>query len=252
MTKWSEMKLINDDFRNIDWPENIQTIIVDPPYNIGFNYKSNFKNKLTNNKHSYKDKLTNIEYKELIYNMLEKSYTNSTENSSLFLINYPEIIAELFETIKQTDWQVYQWINWVYPTNQRAKYKFTRASRCVLWLTKENPKLHIDAVTQPYRNPTDPRVKKHIENGKTGTHLYDWWDINIVKKGSKQHLGYVNQIPEELLKRLILTTTDEQDLVVDPMCGTGSTLITATKLNRTGWGCDSNDDLQELWDNYDI
>lgn len=250
MTKWSEMKLINDDFRNIDWPENIQTIIVDPPYNIGFNYKSNFKNKLTNNKHSYKDKLTNIEYKELIYNMLEKSYTNSTENSSLFLINYPEIIAELFETIKQTDWQVYQWINWVYPTNQRAKYKFTRASRCVLWLTKENPKLHIDAVTQPYRNPTDPRVKKHIENGKTGTHLYDWWDINIVKKGSKQHLGYVNQIPEELLKRLILTTTDEQDLVVDPMCGTGSTLITATKLNRIGWGCDSNDDLQELWDSY--
>jgi len=241
MKKWSEMKLINDDFRNIDWPNNIQTIICDPPYNIGFNYKSSFK-----------DRLTALEYKELIKSMLQKGYEHTNINGSFFLINYPEIIAELFETVKETDWNIYQWINWVYPTNQKAKYKFTRASRCVLWLIKENPKLYIDAVTQPYKNPTDPRVKKHIENGRTGTHLYDWWEINIVKKGSKQHLGYVNQIPEELLKRLILTTTDEEDLVVDPMCGTGSTLITASKLNRNGWGCDINSDLQELWDSYDI
>jgi len=55
-----------------------------------------------------------------------------------------------------------------------------------------------------------------------------------------------------LLKRLIFTTTDELDLVADPMCGTGSTLITASKLNRNGWGCDLNSDLQELWDSYDV
>jgi len=75
-------------------------------------------------------------------------------------------------------------------------------------------------------------------------------EINLVKNVSKQKQNYTNQIPQELLKRLIFTTTDELDLVVDPMCGTGSTLITATKLNRIGWGCDSNDDLQELWDSY--
>ena len=35
-----------------------------------------------------------------------------------------------------------------------------------------------------------------------------------------------------ILSRLILTTTDYEDVVADPMCGTGSTLITATKLFR--------------------
>ena len=31
------------------------------------------------------------------------------------LINYPEIVANLWETIKSTDWNIHQWINWVYP-----------------------------------------------------------------------------------------------------------------------------------------
>ena len=105
---------------------------------------------------------------------------------------------------------------------------------------------------QPYKNPNDKRIKEHIANGRKGTHLYDWWEINLVKNVSKQKHNYTNQIPQELLKRLIFTTTDELDLVADPMCGTGSTLITASKLNRNGWGCDINSDLQELWNSYDI
>lgn len=234
------MKLINKGFKEADWPNNIQTLIVDPPYNIGFNYKG-----------GYKDNLKKHEYETLIYEMLLKSYENINDDGSLFIINYPEIIANLFITIEQTQWQFHQWINWIYPANIGfSKQKFTRASRCILWLTKGNPKVYIDRVTQPYRNPNDKRIKQHIANGRTGTHLYDWWEVNLVKNVSKQKNDYTNQIPEEILKRLILTTTDEQDLVADPMCGTGSTLITANKLNRNGWGCDINSNLQELWDSY--
>ena len=234
------MKLINKNFKEADWPNNIQTLIVDPPYNIGFNYKG-----------GYKDNLKKHEYETLIYEMLLKSYENINDDGSLFIINYPEIIANLFITIEHTQWQFHQWINWIYPANIGfSKQKFTRASRCILWLTKGNPKVYIDRVTQPYRNPNDKRIKQHIANGRTGTHLYDWWEVNLVKNVSKQKNDYTNQIPEEILKRLILTTTDEQDLVADPMCGTGSTLITANKLNRNGWGCDINSNLQELWDSY--
>jgi len=234
------MKLINKDFKEANWPKEIQTLIVDPPYNIGFNYKG-----------GYKDNLKKHEYETLIYEMLLKSYENIKDNGSLFIINYPEIIANLFITIEHTQWQFHQWINWVYPANIGfSNQKFTRASRCILWLTKGNPKVYIDRVTQPYKNPNDKRIKQHIANGRNGTHLYDWWEVNLVKNVSKQKNNYTNQIPEEILKRLILTTTDEQDLVADPMCGTGSTLITASKLNRNGWGCDINSDLKELWDSY--
>jgi len=80
--------------------------------------------------------------------------------------------------------------------------------------------------------------------------LYNWWNINLVKFNAKEKLGFgvsKNQIPQELLKRLILTTTDENDKVLDVMCGSGSTIKAAKELNRYGIGIDVNKDLQEVW-----
>ena len=143
-----------------DWHlpiENVQTWIVDPPYNIGYNYKSKFN-----------DNMTKQEYSDLHYDFLELAYDSTKDGGSFFLINYPEIIAEYYHTILDTRWNMHQWITWVYPSNiGMSKKKFTRASRTVLWLTKgENPFITIDAVTQPYKNPTDKRVRELIGGGE--------------------------------------------------------------------------------------
>jgi len=224
-----------------DWHlpiENVQTWIVDPPYNIGYDYKSAFN-----------DKMSPQEYSDLHYDFLELAYDSSKDGGSFFLINYPEIIAKYFHTILDTQWTFHQWMTWVYPSNiGMSKTKFTRASRTVLWLTKgDNPKININAVTQPYKNPTDKRIKQLIKSGKEGTTLYDWQEVNLCKNVSKDKKSYVNQIPSELLRRLILTTTDENDIVADLMCGSGSTVIAAANLNRQGWGCDINDNLIDIW-----
>ena len=58
----------------------------------------------------------------------------------------------------------------------------------------------------------------------------------------------MNQIPFELLKRLILTTSKKNDLVYDPMCGSGSTIFAADVLGRDGFGCDINEDCQKIWE----
>jgi len=220
----------------------IQTTIIDPPYNIGFNYKSDFK-----------DKMTPEEYKKFIYDCIEACYYHSTDDASLFLINYPEIIFDLYLAIEHSSWNIHQFIQWVYPNNSGfSKKKFTKASRTIVWLTKDNPKINIDRVTQNYKNPEDKRVKELIASGKTGTHLYNWWEINIVKGNSKEHLGYVNQIPYELLRRLILTTTDENNVVYDPMCGSGSTVFAAGHLGRIGIGYDISPKARDVWDKYNI
>lgn len=230
-------KFYLDDFRNVLPLKNIQTVIVDPPYNINFNYGKN-----------YRDNIDPEEYKKLIFDVAELSYKSTKKDSSMFIINYPEIIAELFQTIKKTDWKINQLISWVYPSNiGHSKNKFTTAHRSILWLIKENPKIYIDRVYQPYKNPTDKRVKKLIESGKQGTNLYNWWEINLVKNVSKDKKNYVNQIPSELLKRLILTTTDTGNIVLDPMCGTGSSIVEALKLNRKGVGIDLNNELINIW-----
>ena len=219
----------------------IQTTIIDPPYNIGFNYKSDFK-----------DKMTPEEYNKFIYDCIEGCYHHSTDDANLFLINYPEIIFDLYLAIDHSSWNINQFIQWVYPSYQRSNKKFTRASRTILWLSKNNSKTYLDRVTQPYKNPNDKRVKKIIASGKTGTHLYDWWEINMVKGNSKESLGYVNQIPYELLRRLILTTTDKNNVVYDPMCGSGSTVFAAGHLGRIGIGYDISSKARDIWDKYTI
>lgn len=235
-----KIKFYLDDFREVLPLKNIQTVIVDPPYNINFNYGKNFK-----------DNINPEEYKALMFDVLDLSYKSTKKDSSMFLINYPEIIAELFQTIKLTKWNIHQWISWVYPSNiGHSSRKFTTAHRSILWLTKDEPKIYMDRVTQPYKNPTDKRVKKLIESGKTGTNLYNWWVINLVKNVSKDKESYVNQIPREVLRRLILATTDKRNIVLDPMCGTGSTLLAARDEGRSGIGIDINSDLKKIWKKY--
>lgn len=235
-----KIKFYLDDFRKVLPLKNIQTVIVDPPYNINFNYGKNFK-----------DNINPEEYKALVFDVLDLSYKSTKKDSSMFLINYPEIIAELFQTIKLTKWNIHQWISWVYPSNiGHSSRKFTTAHRSILWLTKDEPKIYMDRVTQPYKNPTDKRVKKLIESGKTGTNLYNWWEINLVKNVSKDKESYVNQIPREVLRRLILATTDKRNIVLDPMCGTGSTLLAARDEGRSGIGIDINSDLKKIWKKY--
>jgi len=235
-----KIKFYLDDFRKVLPLKNIQTVIVDPPYNINFNYGKNFK-----------DNINPEEYKALMFDVLDLSYKSTKKDSSMFLINYPEIIAELFQTVKLTKWNIHQWISWVYPSNiGHSSRKFTTAHRSILWLTKDEPKIYMDRVTQPYKNPTDKRVQKLIESGKTGTNLYNWWEINLVKNVSKDKESYVNQIPREVLRRLILTTTDKRNIVLDPMCGTGSTLLAARDEGRSGIGIDINSDLKKIWKKY--
>ena len=105
----------------------------------------------------------------------------------------------------------------------------------------------MERILQPYKNPEDKRVKKLIKEGKKGTHLYNWWEINLVKNVSKDKKLYVNQIPREVLNRLILTTTNKGDLILDPMCGTGSAIVAAADLQRRGIGTDLNKDLIKIW-----
>jgi len=237
------IKFVLDDY-NYSKPDNpfgtntkAQTIIVDPPYNINHNYKS-----------KYKDNLHPEDYRNLIYNLLEDCYDSSTDEASLFFINYPEIIFAYHSEFENSRWNVHQFIQWVFPSNiGHSKRKFTRATRTVAWLVKDNPKIYIDRVTQPYKNPNDKRIKKLIESGRNGTHLYDWWEINMVKNVSKDKKNYTNQIPKELLKRCILVTSNYGDLVYDPMCGTGSTLEAAQDLFRFGFGTDVNENLLEIW-----
>tara|TARA_B100000029_G_C17588732_1_gene961903 strand:- start:2714 stop:3301 length:588 start_codon:yes stop_codon:yes gene_type:complete len=114
-----------------------------------------------------------------------------------------------------------------------------------------DPPFHPNRIIRPYRNPWDKRVAQLIKDGKRGCSLYDWWEINLTKNVNKEKSDYSNQIPQTLLRRVIRSTTDVGDLVVDPFAGTFSTVKAALATGRLGWGCDMNKDTNAYWPNND-
>ncbi|MHA1195937.1 MAG: DNA-methyltransferase [Promethearchaeota archaeon] len=63
---------------------------------------------------------------------------------------------------------------------------------------------------------------------------------------SKEYLGYPTQKPEKLLERIIMASSNEDDLIADFFCGSGTTLVVAKKLKRRWIGVDVNPKAIEL------
>jgi site-specific DNA-methyltransferase (adenine-specific)/adenine-specific DNA-methyltransferase len=66
----------------------------------------------------------------------------------------------------------------------------------------------------------------------------DVWDLSGVFNLSNEYIDYPTQKPEELLERIIKSSTDEGDLVLDFFGGSGTTMAVAEKLNRRWIVCD--------------
>ncbi|MCB9933110.1 MAG: site-specific DNA-methyltransferase [Planctomycetes bacterium] len=76
--------------------------------------------------------------------------------------------------------------------------------------------------------------------------MRDVWELPALRGNQKEYAGYPTQKPLALLSRLIECFTNPGDLVVDPCCGSGTTLVAAVRLGRRGLGFDSSAEAVEL------
>ncbi len=225
----------------------VRMAFFDPPYNIGFKYSDRVK-----------DRLPWDEYADFIGNTFEKLKPVLEADGSAFFLHYPEACARLLPIIESKGYRLHQWISWVYPTNKgHGKTKFTTAHRTVMWLTHidcERPHFNPKADPQPYRDPTHHRVKAQIAKGSTGVIPYNWWEINKVAGnqhgGSEEHKGWYNQIPYDLLKRLVLSTTDQGDTVLDGFAGSCSMYPVCNTHHRHSILVDLDPESGDIFDEY--
>lgn len=202
--------IIHDDFRNhLSLFTDDAFVISDPPYNQGYHYSE------------YDDDMELDEYGE----MMRLAFADQKS----VVIHYPEetinILAKVLDNCEQS-------VSWVYNSNTAKQH------RLVTWW---NCKPDFSVVGQPYKNPTDKRIAQRIAAGKEAG-LYDWWEIDQVKNVSKEFNNHPCPIPLKLAKRIILTTTKEGDLVIDPFAGSGTILKAAKELGRRylGFEIDEN------------
>lgn len=119
---------------------------------------------------------------------------------------------------------------------------FTPAYEMVLVLRKEGaPYFNKDAVREPYDMATrqkyarDTRYKdlaarmKHLKKGKKATNL---WRVATLKSASREKCGHPAQKPEKLIERIIKSSSQRGDLIIDPFLGSGTTSAIAQRLKR--------------------
>lgn len=195
--------ILNQDFRTVKLqPQDNYFFISDPPYNQDYHYGT------------YGDNLNRDEYLKLL--------SDAFGERQSVIIHYPEPTINLLPSVTFTTCT--ECVSWVYNSNT------AKQSRQITWW---NCKPDFRKVGQPYKNPNDKRIQKRIAAGKQAR-LYDWWPIDQVKNVSKAKTGNPHPcpIPEEVARNIILTTTQEGDIVVDPFAGSGTILKVAQELNR--------------------
>ena len=99
-------------------------------------------------------------------------------------------------------------------------------------LRKEN------ALVEPKTSGANYSYKRYLSDAK-GIVIDDVWaDINFVNPMASEGTGYATQKPEALLERIIEASSNENDIVADFFCGSGTTLAVAEKLRRKWIGSD--------------
>ena len=117
-----------------------------------------------------------------------------------------------------------------------------------------SPTTNIDQILQERkRSETGKVIYKRDEKGdvvpskeKRGVPISDVWEIPFLNPKAKERVGYPTQKPIELLERIIKLSTDPGDCVLDPFCGSGTTLVSAALLGRTFIGIDNNPEAVRL------
>jgi len=83
-----------------------------------------------------------------------------------------------------------------------------------------------------------PRFKRYLDEQRGKAFGDVWTDIPPLNARAQERLGYPTQKPEALLERIIKTSSNEGDVVLDPFCGCGTTVAAAQTLKRAWIGID--------------
>lgn len=226
----------------------VKLIYIDPP----FATKDEFQNK--EGAKAYNDKKKGAEFIEFLRRRLFVAREILADDGSIY-IHLDQKMSHYVKVIMDEIFGKERFLNeivWCYRGGGNAKDKFKSKHDSILFYSKENEHtFNWKNVSIPYkkipltaswRNNTREEAleiaKKKMEEGMVP---YDWWDdipAFATATRSPERLDYPTQKPEMLLERIIKASTDEDDLVMDFFCGSGTTLAVAEKLGRRWIGCD--------------
>lgn len=218
-------------------PKNTaKLIITSPPYNIG---------------KQYEQKQTIKDYCDMQEAIIDECVCLLKENGSICwqVGNYVDkgsiipLDILLYPIFAKHNLKLRNRIIWHFGHGLHASKRFSGRYETILWFTKSDTyTFNLDAVRVPQKYPEKKyfkgKKKGELSCNPLGKNPSDVWEIPNVKNNHVEKTIHPCQFPVELVERLVLSMTNEGDVVFDPFLGVGTTTVAAIKHNRIGMGCE--------------
>lgn len=216
--------------------EVIQLIVTSPPYNIGKEYEKKL------------DLETYLAQQTAV--IRECARVVSPRGSICWQVgNYVDsgaivpLDAILFPVFRDLGLRMRNRIVWHFEHGLHCSNRFSGRHETIIWFTKtDDYTFHLDPVRVPQKYPG----KKHFKGPKAGEYSGnplgknpgDVWIIPNVKSNHVEKTKHPCQFPVELIERLVLSMTDENEWVLDPFLGSGTAIVAAMRHGRRGAGAE--------------
>jgi site-specific DNA-methyltransferase (adenine-specific) len=195
-----------------------EVVILDPWYNVG-------KGKI----------IERNEYDKFIKKILKLS-CDITRN--IYLWGFPQIVARYVDYAPK-DFIFKEWITWYYKNAPSRKKGWRPSQNSCLYFAKE------DAIMYPENFMNE----KQLELKELGKLTFIPGPTTVIEEpllvgfiGKNEQTGHPSQKPVNVFSKIILMSTKDEDLIFDPMCGSGTTGEAALANNRKVILCDENDE----------
>lgn len=203
---------------------SVDLIIADPPYNVGKDYGNE------------SDKQDFNDYIEFSKKWLTECYRILKKDGTIYVFIGFRYISYLYQIMeKDLGMNFIDWICWHYTQGIGKTKGFSPRHDDILMFSKSKKyKFNLDDIRVPQK------FYRSVNNMR-GANPGDVWEVSHIHYCQKGRQPHPTQKPEAIIERMVLASSNEGDLVVDPFSGSGTTLRVCQQLKRDAIGIELNE-----------
>lgn len=201
---------------------SIDMIFADPPYFLSNGGITNSGGKAVSVDKGEWDKIENLKRKhEFNKKWIRLAKRILKDDGTIWISGSMHNIYSVGMALEENRFKILNNITWQKTNpapNLTCKY-FVHSTETILWAKKNNNKKHY----------FDYKLMKQLNNNKQ---MKDVWQGSLTKQSEKRMGKHPTQKPEYILERIILASTKENQLILDPFLGSGTTAVVSKRLKR--------------------
>lgn len=204
--------------------KSVRLIVTDPPYNLNKDYGNN------------QDNLEFKEYLDFSRQWLKEAHRILTEDGTIYVFMGMRYISYVYSILEQELKMTFNsWITWFYTQGIGKTKGFSPRHDDILMFTKhpKNFVFNLDDIRVPQK------FYRSVNNMR-GANPGNVWEFSHMHYCNKNRQNHPTQKPEGLYERMILSSSNEGDTVLDPFSGSGTLLRVCQQTGRKGIGIEIN------------